>query len=290
MIKENLEKDILLYGLLIGVGYQLYQTLLSLVPQLNTDLALVNMLITLVVFFLYLLAQRKGSRPMLLITLHLAAMAGLTFFWKDHGGLAGTVPSFFCVYTPFIVVCSHGVTRWVIISTLGLVLAFYFFFPERLNMASPFEPGRINPLQRDIDYLVVAGLIVAFTTYMKAKFVFYRDSVSHRYRQLDQIAQTLQFQNQELATRQEETRAINDNLESIVEERTHELENKNQALAEYAFINAHMLRGPLCRIIGLINLMEKEPNRYSSQQIVQLKITALEIDQRVKEISKVISQ
>ena len=68
-----------------------------------------------------------------------------------------------------------------------------------------------------------------------------------------------------------------------------EVENKNVSLAEYAFINAHMLRGPLCRIIGLINLMEKEPDQYPTDQLAHLKSIAQEIDKRVREINTVIS-
>ena len=156
-------------------------------------------------------------------------------------------------------------------------------------METFYEPNKINPVQRSVDYIIVAGLIVAFILYMKRKFVFYRDRVSKRYKQLDRVAKTLHDQNQELATRQEETRAINENLESMVDERARDVENKNRALSEYAFINAHMLRGPLCRIIGLINLMEKEPDHYPEEQLAQLKSIAREIDQRVKEISSVIS-
>ena len=46
--------------------------------------------------------------------------------------------------------------------------------------------------------------------FIKKKFVYYRDRVSKRYKQLDRIAKTLHDQNLELATRQEETRAINE--------------------------------------------------------------------------------
>jgi cell division protein FtsB len=258
MTKVNLEKDILQYGLLVGISYELYQTLMSFFPQVNTTLGLVNMLITLVLIFLYLLVQRRGAHPVLLLTLHVMALSGLTFFWKNYGGMSGTVPSFFCLYTAFIIVCSHGIIRWLIFVILGSVLGVYFLFPHWLGMESFYEPNKINAIQQTVDYLIVGGLIVAFTLYMKRKFVFYRESISKKNKQLDQIAKTLHDQNHELATRQEETRAINDNLESIVDERAHEVENKNRSLAEYAFINAHMLRGPLCRIIGLINLMEKD--------------------------------
>jgi len=289
MIKQNLEQDILSYGLLIGASYQLYQLLMSLVPHMNIDLALVNVLITMVLFFFYLIAQRKGAHPLLLYAVHFSSLAGLTFFWKNFGGMAGTVPSFLCVYTSFIVVSSHGVTRGVIISILVAMLGVYFLFPEWLGMQSSFEPEHIDVNQRNIDYVIVGALILAFTLYMKNKFMFYRDSVSTRYRQLDQIANTLHQQNQELATRQEETRAINDNLETLVEKGAREVEDKNLALAEYAFINAHMLRGPLCRMMGLIHLMEREPDRYNSEQLTQLKTITHEIDQRIREINSVIS-
>jgi hypothetical protein len=289
MIKASLEKDILQYGLLVGIGYQLYQSLISLVPLLNVNLALLNILITLMIFFIFLVAQKKGAHPAILLSLHALAMIGFTYFWKNFGGMTGTVPSFFCVYTSFIIVCSSGFTRWIIITTLGMVLTVYFVFPQWLGMETIFETHKINAIQRSVDYIIVGGLIVMFTLYMKRKFVFYRDRVSKKYKQLDQIAQTLHFQNQELATRQEETRAINENLESLVEDRAREVENKNKALSEYAFINAHMLRGPLCRIIGLINLMEKEPDQYPIDQLTQLKSIAQEIDQRVKEINSVVS-
>jgi len=289
MTEDKLEKDILQYGLLVGICYQLYQALMSIVPALSISLAFTNMLITLMIFFIYLLVQRQGAHPFLLLALHLVALAGLTFFWKNYGGISGTVPSFICFYISFIIVCSRGVTQWIIISLFILVLAAYFFFPALVGLENIIELSNVSLVQRNIDYLTVGGLIVAITLYMKKKFDFYRGRVSKRYQQLDQIARTLHNQNLELVTRQEETRAINENLEAMVEDRAFEIENKNNSLSEYAFINAHMLRGPLCRIIGLISLMEQEPNAHNKNQIKQLKSIAQEIDQRIKEINSVVS-
>lgn len=50
---------------------------------------------------------------------------------------------------------------------------------------------------------------------------------------------------------------INNNLELIIQQRTQELQNKNKALEEYAFILAHQLRAPLTSILGLVNLMNR---------------------------------
>ena len=63
--------------------------------------------------------------------------------------------------------------------------------------------------------------------------------------------------NEEIISKGEEIRVINENLEKIVLERTKELEKKNKALEEYAFINAHKLRRPVASILGLVNLLNK---------------------------------
>lgn len=47
---------------------------------------------------------------------------------------------------------------------------------------------------------------------------------------------------------------LNKNLESKVSERTHQLRLHSEKLLRFAFINAHQLRGPFCRIKGLIML------------------------------------
>jgi signal transduction histidine kinase len=58
--------------------------------------------------------------------------------------------------------------------------------------------------------------------------------------------------NQELKQQQEYVYALNQELEAKVEMRTLLLKRQNEKLSEYAFINAHLLRGPLCRIKGLL--------------------------------------
>jgi signal transduction histidine kinase len=288
-VSKELEKDLLLYGILVSIGYQLFMVLMSLVPVINPSMALLNMFITAFLFFIYLLAQRLEPHPGVLLALHGLAVAGFTFFWMNYGGLAGTIPSFLCIYSAFIIVCSRGFWRVFILGSLVILISLFMGFPSLFGMTSLWEPEKTNPFQQFVDYLIMGALILIFILHMKRKFIFYREAVSNRYRQLDRIAQTLHQQNQELATRQEETRAINENLESLVQERTNANELKNIQLAEYAFINAHMLRAPLCRILGLISLMEKEPDRYRPDQLSRLKVLAQQIDQQVREINVVVS-
>ncbi|CAN0501109.1 unnamed protein product, partial [Phaeothamnion confervicola] len=69
----------------------------------------------------------------------------------------------------------------------------------------------------------------------------------------------LQMSNREIKIQAQEIERINQNLETIVKDRTAELEKKNTALEEAAFINVHKLRAPVASILGLANLLKKEP-------------------------------
>lgn len=95
----------------------------------------------------------------------------------------------------------------------------------------------------------------------------------------------------ELQTSNDEIKNINLSLEIRVKERTKNLELQNKQLSEYAFINAHLLRGPLCSILGLIQLLETdESNDTESMILFHLKKSSSELKEIVEKISKAIEQ
>lgn len=288
-MKTSLEKDVLRYGLILAISYQLYQSIISIFPVLYVQLALVNSIISIILILLYISTVKREHIQFTAFIAHLLALCGFTFFWVNHGGLAGTVPSFLCFYISFIVITSHGAFRIVSLALLALLVTSYFFSPTIYGMSSYEEPANISVVQKNVDYLVIGGVITLFAFFIKQKFVAYRGQSIKRNEQLTEMAKELAIRNQELALREEETRSINDNLESMVNNRTRELRMNSQALAEYAFINAHTLRGPLCRIKGIIQLMEREPQKYDLTQLAQVKKIAGEIDDQIQAINKVIS-
>jgi signal transduction histidine kinase len=103
--------------------------------------------------------------------------------------------------------------------------------------------------------------------------------------------EAIKVQNQEIQAQGEEIRGINENLESLVRERTAELEKKNKALEEYAFINAHKLRSPVASILGLTNLLKKIPTTKEGQDVLDhLQISADKLDEIVSSITKAIER
>ncbi|MEJ0031016.1 MAG: hypothetical protein WDO15_11845 [Bacteroidota bacterium] len=70
-----------------------------------------------------------------------------------------------------------------------------------------------------------------------------------------------------------------------MKERTEELENRNNQLTEYAFINSHLLRSPVSKILGLINLMEVDKTTDPQQMVDLLRRSCDELDTVVKKIT-----
>ena len=83
----------------------------------------------------------------------------------------------------------------------------------------------------------------------------------------------------------------NFDLEERIKARTSELEIQNNQLAEYAFINSHLLRGPLCRLLGLINLIDHTEIQDKEKDLINhLKLSGEELDEVVKKINSAIEK
>ncbi len=95
----------------------------------------------------------------------------------------------------------------------------------------------------------------------------------------------------ELADKNEEIENINTNLEKIVEMRTKVLEDQTKRISEYAFINAHNLRGPLASILGLINLIAKETDHENRLKLnFHLLKSAEALDDVVRSINRMLEK
>lgn len=115
--------------------------------------------------------------------------------------------------------------------------------------------------------------------------------VEQRTREIQLKTEEIQAQNEEIMAQAEEIQGINENLEMLVQQRTAELEKKNKALEEYAFINAHKLRSPVASILGLVNLLAKaEPGEDTTIIREHLQQSADKLDEVVRSITKAIER
>jgi hypothetical protein len=96
----------------------------------------------------------------------------------------------------------------------------------------------------------------------------------------------LQASSEELLASEEELMQINENLNNLVVLRTEALIKQNDMLIKHAFINAHKVRSPLARILGIANLFKYEAdlNETKKELIRHLNLSANELDDVLSEV------
>ena len=78
---------------------------------------------------------------------------------------------------------------------------------------------------------------------------------------------------------------ISENQKEVIKNRTSEIANKNKTLLEISVLNAHNVREPLSRIIGLIDLLDDDETEESIRELIPLiKISSVDLDAALKEV------
>lgn len=137
----------------------------------------------------------------------------------------------------------------------------------------------------------LAGLVVLLIIVSVGAFHSYQHFLSKKKanKALIRLNEQIMNQQEQLRKANEEIRAVNDNLENLVRKRSEKIEYQNQQLTEYAFFNAHKVRGPLARILGIVHLIGlNAPGHRDEDLIEMLKNAAEELDRTIKEINNVL--
>src|SRR5688572_13286812 len=104
-------------------------------------------------------------------------------------------------------------------------------------------------------------------------------------REVQNKNEELRASEEELMASSEELKQINENLNNLVKFRTETILEQNKKFMHHAFINAHKVRSPLARIMGLVNLMKHEGVNGDSKEMLQrLGQSARELDEILKEV------
>jgi signal transduction histidine kinase len=155
-----------------------------------------------------------------------------------------------------------------IISMLGLLGVQYFF--------TTVKPSIL--LEGDGVYywnIFLTGIVIFLTLY------FFKTSYEKKQAQLVR-------QNEAIHNQKEEIEQINEELESIINDNTERLKTQEEKMNEYAHLHAHQVRSPLARIMGLIHLINLEPNSEKAlrEYLPKIKSNADELNTQLKEVSK----
>lgn len=101
----------------------------------------------------------------------------------------------------------------------------------------------------------------------------------------------LQTASEEIASQNEEIKSINEGLETKINERTEQLEFQNKKFLEYAFHNAHLVRAPLARLMGLAMLLEIEKDKQKTAMYAELILkSAEELDVIIRKMNQILEE
>lgn len=93
-----------------------------------------------------------------------------------------------------------------------------------------------------------------------------------------------------ISQRTKEIQDLNENLEEKVIQRTTMLQERNKQLKEYAFINAHLLRNPLTRMMSILLLLKKDnPSKIEKNYLDLLEDSTKELDDVIHSINHSLS-
>jgi signal transduction histidine kinase len=142
----------------------------------------------------------------------------------------------------------------------------------------------VNPI-----IFIVGGCFFMLTTSTVAVFFNYTEKRMRA--KLYKKNFQLEALSREVEDRNEQLKNYNEHLEERVHERTAELERQNYQLAEYAFINSHLVRGPLARILGITSLMARTTTTREQKDLIEhLNKASAELDEVISNINLVLDK
>lgn len=129
-------------------------------------------------------------------------------------------------------------------------------------------------------------IIISYATYViKSRYDKIYQHLSETNTELQQKASEIASQNDELLKMHNNLNTINTHLEQIVNERTEKIQIQNAILLKYSYTNAHHLRGPVARLLGLANLYKQNLQPDPDFIIEKMTDQANEIDVVIKQIN-----
>lgn len=166
-----------------------------------------------------------------------------------------------------------------------------------IGMTTVFTWLALHPLRygkSDASDIIVAGItygvlyiIIAYSSrQLKLRYDDAYKQLAETNHELVEKTHEIETQNEELLQSQENLFQLNNHLENLVEARTQEVKNQNERLIRYAYSNAHHVRGPVARLLGLIQLSKMDVNLDYPFLFEKIEEQTREIDEVVKGINR----
>jgi signal transduction histidine kinase len=175
-------------------------------------------------------------------------------------------------------------TMWVM-QTVTFSAVHGIFIYQFLTPSLRFSEKLNDLITVAITYSILY-IIIGYATYViKSSYDKIYQYLRETNDELQQKATEIAAQNNELLNMHNNLNALNLHLEEIVNERTEKVQLQNEILYKYSYTNAHHLRGPVARLLGLVNVYQLKPRPDPDFIIEKMADQAHEIDAVIKQIN-----
>jgi hypothetical protein len=172
-------------------------------------------------------------------------------------------------------------TEKIKVLAICFILGFQF-----INPALQFSPNKNDVVTVAITYSVLY-LVLTYAAYaLKSSYDKIHQYLKDSNQKLHQKAMEIEAQNQKLLQVQDNLNTLNAGLEKTVNERTGKIRAQNEILIKYSYTNAHHLRGPVARLLGLAMVYKLENNPNPDFFISKMVDQIHEIDFVIQQINK----
>ena len=173
---------------------------------------------------------------------------------------------------------------WVMHLVAAVLLASVFVV-QYINPDLRFSENLNDLITVAITYFILYFILTYGTAMVKSSYDRIHLPLNDTNIELSNKANEIANQNIELLRIQGNLSALNKDLEKIVNERTARIQTQNEILIKYSYTNAHHLRGPVARLLGLAKVYKIEVNPDPDYFIGMMVDQAHQIDSVIKQIN-----
>lgn len=281
-IMSALEGRVFSYGLALCLLFRVIRSINEFSTG-QSDTVLVIGLVNLAILVL-MLTLLKRYKTLGYVTLHSMFITTTFLTWDSAGGYQGIIPYAIIALIAFAIFSAHGIL-------LAGTLIAYMLVTIYLTVMHGDDPVKSEPLlMTEINFLLCTFILISLCVFAKNRFQRYREYIQSVNRRLDTSSAILNDQAKQLSIQADQLLKLRNELEAKIAVKHIERDKKRAILSKYAFVNAHHVRGPVARILGLIALMEKEKlPRDRRRYLETIKSDAHEIDAVIRKIGEVLA-
>jgi hypothetical protein len=163
---------------------------------------------------------------------------------------------------------------------LHSIFIFQFYHPELAFSAKVNDVVTVA-----ITYSILYFILTYASWVLKLRYDEINKNLKRANSELRQSAHEIEARNEELIQTQNNLNELNMDLEKKVNQRTAQIRAQNEMLIKYSYTNAHHLRGPVARLLGLASIYKVDPSADCIFLITKMIDEANEIDAMVKKIT-----